>query len=128
MPTFSTPRVGTKRSSAGGGPDNDIFGSHFGNDVINNQNTNQDPDILWFATLNPSQITASRSGVNLILTDNATGAQITVLNEFVGILPDLFGDNLNPATGDAQIVFADGTVWNAPDIACKHPVSAAVRS
>lgn len=100
-----------------GGPDNDVFGSNFGNDTINNQNVNQTPDILWFATLDPSDITASRNGVDLILTDNKTGSQITVLNEFIGFKPSLTGQNLNPVTGDQQIVFADGTVWNEPEIA-----------
>ena len=107
---------GNQTINGSGGPDNDIFGSNFGNDVINNQNTNQTPDILWFATLNPDDITASRQGNNLILTNNATGAQITVLYEFIGENPTLFGQNLNPVTGVQQIVFADGTVWNFPDI------------
>ena len=42
---------------------------------------------------------------------------MTVAGQFIGYKPGLFGGDLNPVLGVGEIAFADGTVWDATDIA-----------
>jgi hypothetical protein len=42
---------------------------------------------------------------------------VTVTGQFIGYKPGLFGGDLNPVLGVGEIAFADGTVWDATDIA-----------
>jgi Ca2+-binding RTX toxin-like protein len=81
------------------------------------------PDTIRFATLGHSDVTATRSGLDLILTVNATGETVTVLRQFEGTSPGLFGGDFSDDTGVAEIVFADGVVWDQQDIAkaVSHP-------
>src|SRR5206468_8799809 len=48
---------------------------------------------------------------------NGTDQQVRVKGEFIGIKPALIFDNVNDTMGVAQIAFADGVVWDMPDIA-----------
>src|SRR5262249_27617232 len=75
------------------------------------------PDIIRFAHLTPTDITASRDGVDLILTVTATGETIRVERQFEGRVSGLFGGDISDDTGVGEIIFADGTVWDLFDIA-----------
>src|SRR6266702_3244263 len=120
--------AGGDQTAAGGlGLDNYVFGHTFGHVTIDDDEPGpgqQDPDILRFTDLNPADVTATRSGLDLVITVDGTDKQVTVVGEFTGWKPGLGGtSNLNDDHGVGQISFADGTVWDLPDIAfaVSHP-------
>ena len=104
----------------GVGPDTYIFGHHIGHDTVDDVelvSQAQVPDTIRFAHLFASDVTATRNGIDLILTVTATGETITVIGQFTGHKPGLFGGNLLEDRGVGEIIFADGTVWDSLDIA-----------
>jgi len=106
----------------GDGPDTYVVGKNFGHDVIDDT----DPsafDMLRFAHLKESDVTAYRNGKDMVVVENATGNSITLKEEFYDILPTLFGGNVLPTRGVDEIVFADGTVWDRMTMALmvSHP-------
>lgn len=108
------------------GPDTYVFGRAIGHDIVDDQelaNGPQTPDTPRLAQFRPEDIFASRDGIDLILTINATGETITVVGQFTGRQLGLFGGNLLPDRGVGEIIFADGTVWDALEIAkaVRHP-------
>jgi Ca2+-binding RTX toxin-like protein len=110
----------------GRGPDTYIFGEHIGHDTIDDIEPALEehvPDLIRFAHLNPDDITATRDGVDLILTVNATGETITVVRQFEGVKPSFTTGDISEDNGVGEIIFADGTVWDAVDIAqaVSHP-------
>ncbi|MGB9367336.1 MAG: calcium-binding protein, partial [Xanthobacteraceae bacterium] len=111
----------------GEGPDTYIFGHGIGHDTIDDVEppltADHVPDTIRFAALGHSDVTATRNGLDLILTVNATGETVTVLRQFEGWTPSLFGADLSDDTGVGEIVFADGVVWDQQDIAkaVSHP-------
>jgi Ca2+-binding RTX toxin-like protein len=105
-----------------GGADNIVVGEHFGHVVVNIDQpalsaNSGEPAILRLTSINSTDVIASRNGIDLILKIKGTDQQIIVTGQFLGIKPGLFGGNLNDTMGVAQITFADGVVWDAPDIA-----------
>src|ERR1051325_9287396 len=66
----------------GEGPDPYLFGHAIGHDTIDDVEpaltADHVPDTIRFATLGHSDVTATRSGLDLILTVNATGETVTV--------------------------------------------------
>jgi hypothetical protein len=112
---------GDQTATGGSGPDNYIVGSHIGHvTIIDHQPALGGglPNTLRLAAFRSSDVIASRDGLDLILRISGTDEQITVKNQFIGIRPGITGSgNLNDAWGVAQITFADGVVWEAPDIA-----------
>jgi hypothetical protein len=103
-----------------GGSDAYIVGYNFGHDVIQDvwQGLGQNQeDSIWFAHLNVSDLTFARNGFDLLITQNGTGNEIRVVDEFAGRRPGLvtaFQDF------DKQIEifkFADGTTWDQLDLA-----------
>ena len=112
--------------TSGQGGDVFVFGENFGHDVINDyEESGDDFDVIRFAHLNPEDITATRDGLDLILTVNATGDTVRVVGQFHEMSFSLFGGNILPVQGVEEIVFADGSVWSMPDIALavSHPES-----
>jgi hypothetical protein len=119
---------GNQTVNASAGDDNFVMGEDFGHDVINAvqggtsiinafvPSTGQ-TDILRFTSLTSHDVTASRSGIDLVIRVNGTDQQVTVTGQFIGYKPGLFGGDLNPVLGVGEIAFADGTVWDATDIA-----------
>src|ERR1700722_4772472 len=112
--------AGNQTVNASAGDDNFVMGQNFGDDVINAVQggtsianalapaTGQ-TDILRFTSLTSSEVTASRSGEDLVITVDGTDQQVTVAG--------LFGGDLNPVLGVGEIAFADGVVWDTTDIA-----------
>ena len=103
-----------------GGSDAYVVGYNFGHDVIQDvwQGLGQNQeDSIWFAHLNVSDLTFTRDGLDLLITQNGTDNQIRVVDEFAGRRPGLvtaFQDF------DKQIEifkFADGTTWDQLDLA-----------
>jgi Ca2+-binding RTX toxin-like protein len=119
---------GDQTVNASAGDDNFVMGGTFGHDVINAVQggtsianalapaTGQ-TDILRFTNLTSSDVTASRSGEDLILKVNGTDEQVTVTGQFIGSNPGLFGGDLSPTLGVGEVAFADGVVWDTTDIA-----------
>jgi hypothetical protein len=119
---------GDQTVNASAGDDNFVMGGQFGHDVINAVQggtsianalapaTGQ-TDILRFTNLTSGEVTASRSGEDLILKVNGADEQVTVTGQFIGNKPGLFGGDLNPVLGAGEIAFADGVVWDTTDIA-----------
>ena len=98
---------------------NFVMGANFGHDVINaDQSGPQQQDVLRFTTIKSTDVTASRSGIDLTLTVNATGQSVFLPGEFTGVRPGFIGTgNLNDMRGATEIDFSDGVVWDMADIA-----------
>jgi len=112
---------GSGQTAEGGlGADTYVVGQHVGTTVINDVEpalTTASDDMVRFTTLTAADITATRDGTNLILTVKATGETLTIDNEFTGPQPGLIPGMYAPDNGVAEIVFADGTVWEKVDMA-----------
>jgi hypothetical protein len=111
---------GDQTAIGGRGPDNYIVGGHIGHDTIIDDKpalSGQLPSTLRFASFKSTDVIASRDGLDLILRVKGTDEQVTVRNQFFGVSPGILGGNLSDAWGVSQITFADGVVWEAPDIA-----------
>ncbi|WP_422365617.1 calcium-binding protein [Pelagibius sp.] len=105
-----------------GGQDSDVYvvGKNFGNDVIDESEapfSNRGPDLLRFADIGSTEISAHREGIDLILTVDATGDTLRIKRQFEGREPGLFGGDASDDTGVTEIAFADGVVWDRVDIA-----------
>lgn len=88
-----------------GGSDTYIFGVGSGNDSITENYYNSGTDTLKLVGLNAADVTFAKSGNNLVLTINASGEALTVVNQFTS------------TNGIDQILFADATIWDRTQIA-----------
>jgi Ca2+-binding RTX toxin-like protein len=102
-----------------GGEDAYVVGYNFGHDVIQDEwqglGNNQE-DSIWFAHLNVADLTFTRDGIDLLITQNNTDNQIRVLNEFEGRRAGLFSAYQDFDESVEIIKFADGTTWDQTDI------------
>ncbi len=97
-----------------------VFGKNFGNDTINDVELATEVhsnDLIRFADYASTDITATRDGLDLILTVTGTSNSVRVVNQFTIVEPGLFGGQLTDDNGIAEISFADGVVWGSRDIA-----------
>ncbi len=107
---------------AGGvGQDVYVFGSNFGQDTIVERegNADQSGDRLRFATYSADEVTITRDGLDLLITVDATGDSVRVVGQFEK--PVVLGDG-TPVTENTQIEdiqFADGTIYEAGEIAAQ---------
>ncbi|MBG6204143.1 Ca2+-binding RTX toxin-like protein [Labrenzia sp. EL_13] len=107
------------------GSDVFVFGENFGQDVINDYESGADDfDTIRFAHLTPEDIVATRDGKDLVLTVTATGDSVWVTGQFHDINYSFFGGQVGPFQGIEEIVFANGDVWGAGEIAdaVSHPL------
>lgn len=104
-----------------GGLDTYIVGGTIGHDIIDDHERlgldGRGNDLLRFSAHNSGDITASRVGIDLILTVTATGETITIKDQFDGQFPGIFGGDFSDDTGVREIIFADGEVWSDFEIA-----------
>ncbi|WP_249157470.1 calcium-binding protein [Bradyrhizobium sp. KB893862 SZCCT0404] len=103
-----------------GGSDAYIVGYNFGHDVIQDvwQGLGQNQeDSIWFSHLNVSDLTFTRDGFDLLITQNGTNNQIRVVDEFAGRRPGLVTAFQDFDKQIEIIKFADGTTWDQLDIA-----------
>jgi lipopolysaccharide export system protein LptA len=99
---------------------NFVIGGSFGHVVINADQSSgaKEQDVLRFPTIKSTDVTASRNGIDLTITVNATGQSVFLPGEFIGVRPGFFGTgNLNDVRGATEITFKDGVVWNMTDLA-----------
>jgi Ca2+-binding RTX toxin-like protein len=110
---------GDQTVTAGIGLNNFVMGGTFGQDSIidDEPEGHSDESVLWFTNVASTDITATRDGLNLILSVNGTDEQVTVENEFNGVEESFTGSNLSDNWGVAQIEFSDGVLWDMPNIA-----------
>ncbi|HEX7931195.1 MAG TPA: calcium-binding protein, partial [Sphingomicrobium sp.] len=113
--------TGNQTLSGGLGPDTYVVGRNFGQDVINDlegQSQSHSEDVVRFADVASSQVTARREGLDLVITVNGTSDELRIVNQFDGRLPGLGGGgDLSEETGVDYIVFSDGVTWNDFNIA-----------
>ena len=95
----------------GAGSDTYVWKQGDGNDEINDQSgSTTEVDVLKLEDLNASDVTLSRLGAHLYLTDNATGEKITIDYQYYSPVDHW---------GVEQIQFADGTSWDLATITSK---------
>ncbi|MBX9826325.1 MAG: pre-peptidase C-terminal domain-containing protein [Xanthobacteraceae bacterium] len=107
-------------AEGGSGPDAYIVGANFGRDVIHDVTPGLgagNEDAVRFAHLNASDLTFTRDGLDLVITQTGTDNEIRVVDEFAGRRVNPFGGYLDPDAQIEVITFADGTVWDKIDIA-----------
>src|SRR6185437_2196792 len=84
-----------------GGGDTFVFGRGYGQDIINDFHTDATLSALAFnSDTAPADVTASKSGLDLVLAIAGTTDQVTVKNYFAS-------SQYQPS----EIEFSDGTVW-----------------
>ncbi len=99
---------GNDRFESSTGSDTFMYRSGDGNDLINEESgSTTEVDVLKFIDLNASDMTISRSGLNLLVKINATGHTITVDEHF-------WSQTAN--YGIERFEFADGTSWSLAEI------------
>jgi Ca2+-binding RTX toxin-like protein len=110
---------GDQTVTAGIGMNNFVMGGTFGHDVIIDDEPvlHNDPSILRFTNVKSTDVVATRQGLDLILDVKNTNEEVKVVGEFTGVQMSFNGENLNDTVGVAQISFADGVLWDMPDIA-----------
>ena len=118
---------GDQTFEGGVGADTYVVGKDFGHDTIRDVELalrGASPDVLRFAHVASDQVFAFKDGLDLVIQVLGADDVLTVKNQFLGKQYGLFGGNLNDDTEMVQIVFADGIVWNALDIAIatSHPL------
>lgn len=113
--------AGDQIAVGGLGPDTYVVGRGFGHDVIDELEpvlTTHSEDVIRFADIASTEVTATRDGLDLILTVNGTTDELRVVDHFDGRLPGLNGGgDLSSSTGVDFILFADGVQWTPFDVA-----------
>jgi Ca2+-binding RTX toxin-like protein len=84
------------------GEDVYVYRSGYGNDTIVEGSNVNEMDMLKLVDLAPSQVTALRSGNDLIIHVNSTGEHIIVKDQFTS----------GPWYGVEQVAFSDHTAWD----------------
>ena len=112
--------AGNQVLNGGQGMDTYVIGRNFGSDVLRDIEafgTNRGADIVRFADIQSTEVTARREGLDLILTVTATGDELRIEKQFEGREPSLNIRDVSDDTGVERIVFADGVIWEMPDMA-----------
>ena len=102
--------------NGGTGQDVYVFGHNIGHSVINDVEAREGGDRIRFAFLNASDVTVARSGDDLLITVAQTGETIRVVGQFAPVAPLSSDVLLSPNRGIEDIQFADGTIWETPEI------------
>ena len=105
--------------TAGLGLNNFVMGADAGQVTIVDHEPWPNPadESILYVNANSTHVTATRNGLDLILAVNGTNEQITIQNEFFGVELGLNGTDIEDNWGVAQIQFADGVLWDMPDMA-----------
>lgn len=120
---------GNQTARGNNGYDNFIIGKNFGNDTIIEVDSAMGADTddtVRFAHTLSSEVTATRVGNNLIITVDATGDTLTIVDQFKARPPGMFGGYTDYARGVSEIIFANGEVWGRIEMAyaVSHPTAA----
>jgi Ca2+-binding RTX toxin-like protein len=107
---------GTDILNGGSGQDVYIFGRAIGHVTINDQEAHPAGDRIRFAFLAPGDVTLERDGDDLLITVAATGETVRVTGQFADVVPLGSDVLLSSDKGVEEIQFADGTVFEIPQI------------
>ena len=127
--TFYYLNAGDQIAVDGSGRDVYFVGSDFGHDTISDielyLQSRQLDDVVRFATYDSTDVTATRDGVDLVIGVNGTDNDLRITGQFTGKLSSLNGGQFGDEYGVAEIIFADGVVWDQYDIAraVSHPLA-----
>lgn len=112
---------GDQVARGGMGPDTYVVGRNFGQDVIDDYEAAGEAhseDVLRFADIMSTEVTATRDGIDLIIKVNGTDDELRVVGHFDGRTPALGGGgDLSSSTGIDAIYFSDGVYWTPFDVA-----------
>ncbi|WP_417453881.1 calcium-binding protein [Kiloniella sp.] len=113
--------AGDQTLEGGGYHDVYVVGRNFGKDTIDDYETplrTNSLDVIRFAHYNPEDLEFRREGIDLYIKVTGTEHEIRVVENFIGEKRTLIGGgNTNPDRGINEIIFANGIVWTAFDIA-----------
>ncbi|MEQ1730714.1 MAG: calcium-binding protein, partial [Vicinamibacterales bacterium] len=103
----------------GAGQDVYVFGRNFGVDTIHDaENGGRDSgDRLRFATLKASEVSISRDGLDLVVAVNANTDRVIVKDYYSTPVLSNSGQQITEDFGIEDIQFADGTIYEAGEIA-----------
>lgn len=110
-----------------GGADHDayVLGRDFGNIVIEEAEefgVTRAPDTIRFAHLRSTDVTFWRDGLNLIIKDNDSDDQVTILIQYGDTIPGIGGNgDLSVQTGVGEVSFADGVTYSHLEMARRAP-------
>ena len=104
-------RAATQTFSGAFGTDFYFVGKNFGQDYIHDFDTGE-KDELRFSHLTAADITATRDGMDLILTVKNSTDFVRVTDQFLGELNPYFSNGKIGDTGVNSIVFANGAIWD----------------
>lgn len=107
---------GSDTLMGGAGQDVYVFGRTIGNVTINDEEANPTGDRIRFAFLSASDVKLERSGHDLLITVAATGETIRVTGQFAPVTPLSSDVLLSTNKGVEEIQFADGTIFEIPEI------------
>jgi hypothetical protein len=120
--------AGGDQTAIGGiGLNNFVMGGSFGHDTIIDDEpapSNNAPSILRFTNVNSTDVTATRNGLDLILSVNGTSEQVTVRGEFTGTRLGFNGVNFNDNVGvrrSRSRTACSGTCRTSPG-RCRVPI------
>jgi Ca2+-binding RTX toxin-like protein len=107
---------GTDTLTGGGGQDVYVFGKTIGHVTIKDEESNPAGDRIRFAFLGVGDVKMERSGYDLLITVIATNETIRVDRQFAPVIPYASDILLSTNKGVEEIQFADGTVFEIPEI------------
>ncbi|NIJ21113.1 Ca2+-binding RTX toxin-like protein [Sphingomonas naasensis] len=107
---------GTDLLVGGGGQDVYVFGRAIGHATINDIEPNPAGDRIRFAFLNPGEVSLARDGNDLLVTVKATAETVRVVGQFAPVVPLGSDVLLSSNKGVEDIQFADGTIFEMPEI------------
>lgn len=102
--------------NGGGGQDVYVFGSIVGTVVINDIEAIPAGDRIRFASHNAADVKLERSGNDLLITVIATGETVRVTGQFAPVVAQGSDILLSTNKGVEDIQFADGTIFEIPEI------------
>ncbi len=93
-----------------------VVGAHFGQSTISDVDAplGEKTNLLRFASLKSTEVSAARLGEDLVLTRKDTGETLTISGEFTFYeeAAGYFSGNVLPKYGVDTITFADGVSWD----------------
>jgi len=107
---------GTDIVNGGSGQDVYIFGHAIGHVTINDEEARPAGDRIRFAFLAPGDVSLVRDGNDLLITVTATGESVRVTGQFAPVVALSSDVLLSSDKGVEEIQFADGTVYEIPQI------------
>jgi Ca2+-binding RTX toxin-like protein len=107
---------GTDSVTGGSGQDVYVFGRDIGHATITDVEAKPAGDRIRFAFLTPSDVSMVRDGHDLLITVTATGETVRVVGQFADVVPLSSDVLLSPDRGVEDIQFADGAIWETPEI------------